>query len=69
MSDVFYCYSPNLYKELKEIGENYITRTVHPETNRVCWIYLFNDNLKEYLNNRPKCKTKYVKNGSNPKVN
>lgn len=66
MSEVFYCYSPTLKCELLEIGEKYIAKTVNPSTNRECWLFLFNDNLTAYLNNRPKTKNKYVKNHDNP---
>ena len=66
MSEVFYCYSPTLHKELLNIGERYITKTIHPETQRECWLFLYNNNLIDYLNKRPKTKHKYVKNRENP---
>ena len=69
MSEVFYCYSPNLKKELLNIGQKYIAKTVNPSTNRDCWLFLYNDQLLEYLNNRPKTKNKYVKNRNNPNWN
>lgn len=69
MSDVFYCYSPTLHKELMNIGERYIAKTVHPETQRECWLFLYTDTLTEYLNKRPKTKHKYVKNRKNPYFN
>lgn len=67
MSKVFYCYSPNLQKELKDIGEECVARVKHPETQRNCWLFLYTDELIEYLNNRPKIKHKYIKNTKNPK--
>ena len=66
MNNVFFCYSPTLYQELKGIGEKYIAKFTHQETQRECWLYLFNDNLKAYLDQRPKAKHKYVKNRENP---
>lgn len=69
MNKVFYCYSPTLHKELLQIGESYIAKTVHPETNRDCWLFLYTSNLIEYLNKRPKQTHKYNKNCKNPKFN
>jgi hypothetical protein len=51
------------------MGERYIAKTTHPETQRECWIFLFTDKLKTYLDNRPKVEHKYVKNMKNPKFN
>lgn len=68
-TNIFYCYSPTLCKELKNIGEKYIAKTTHPETHRECWMFLFTDNLKKYLDQRPKVNHKYVKNTKNPKFN
>lgn len=67
MSQVFYCYSPTLHKELMDIGERYIAKTNHPETGRECWLFLYTDTLINYLDKRPKVKHKYVKNQKNPK--
>ena len=67
MSEVFYCYSPTLKKELLDIGERYIAKTINPKTNRECWLFLYTDGLTDYLNNRPKTKHKYVENHDNPK--
>ena len=69
MSEVSYCYSPTLKCELLEIGERYIAKTINPSTNRECWLFLYNENLTGYLNNRPKTKNKYIKNQSNPNWN
>lgn len=69
MDNVFYCYSPTLCSELKRIGERYIAVSTNQDTNRKCWIFLFNNNLKRYLDNRPKATDKYVKNNPNPKFN
>lgn len=65
--NVFYCYSPSLKKELNDIGERYINKGTNPSTNREFWVFLYTDELVEYLNNRPKIKYKYVKNKKNPK--
>ena len=68
MSEVFYCYSPTLHKELMEnAGQRYIAKGINPSTNREYWMFLYTDALIEYLNNRPKTKNKYVKNRNNPK--
>lgn len=67
MSEVFYCYSPTLHKELLEkAGQRYIAKGVNPSTNREYWLFLYNDELVNYLNNRPKTKNRYVKNRDNP---
>ena len=68
MSEVFYCYSPTLHKEIiDKLGQRYIAKGINPSTNREYWIFLYNDALVEYLNNRPKTKNKYIKNHKNPK--
>ena len=68
MSEVFYCYSPTLKKQLMEEAEQwYIAKGINPSTNREYWMFLYNDKLIEYLNNRPKAKHKYIKNHTNPK--
>jgi len=67
MSEVFYCYSPTLKKQLlEETGQRYIAKTINPSTNRECWLFLYTDELIDYLNKRPKTKNKYVKNQKNP---
>lgn len=54
MSDVFYCYSPTLRKELMENAhQRYIARSVNPSTNREFWMFLYTDELIDYLNKRP----------------
>lgn len=68
MSDVFYCYSPTLKKELMENAkQRYIARSINPSTNREYWMFLYTDELIDYLNKRPKTEHKYVKNKKNPK--
>ena len=68
MSEVFYCYSPTLHKEIMEkLGQRYIAKGVNPSSNREYWMFLYTDELVEYLNNRPKTKNKYVVNRKNPK--
>ncbi len=52
MSDIFYCYSPKLKDELLSIGERYIAKNLHPKTNKFYWLFLKNNNLKEYLTKR-----------------
>lgn len=67
MNDVFYCYSPTLRKELMENAhQRYIARSVNPSTNREFWMFLYTDELIDYLNKRPKTEHKYVKNRKNP---
>ena len=70
MSEVFYCYSPTLKKELMDVAkQRYIAKTINPTTNRDCWIFLYTKELTDYLDNRPKVSSKYVKNKINPKYN
>lgn len=65
--NVFYCYSPNLKKELNDIGERYINKGTNPSTNREFWVFLYTPELVNYLDNRKKVKHKYIRNKSNPK--
>lgn len=65
--NVFYCYSPTLKKELNSIGERYINKGTNPSTNREFWVYLYTPELVQYLDNRDKAKSKYIKNRKNPK--
>lgn len=67
MSEVFYCYSPTLKKELMEkVHLRYIAKGINPSTNREYWMFLYCDELLDYLNQRPKTKNKYVMNRENP---
>ena len=67
MSEVFYCYSPSLKCELLNIGERYIAKTVHPETKRSCWLFLRNNTLLSYLDNRKKNNNRINAYTKNPK--
>lgn len=51
---IFYCYSPVLKKELCNIGEKYIAKSVHDKTKKTYWMFLFNPKLKAYLDERKK---------------
>ena len=53
--------------ELLDIGERYIAKTIHPTSKRACWIFLYTDTLKKYLDNRPKQNRKVKPNVKNPK--
>ena len=68
MNKVFYCYSPTLKCELLNIGEKYIAKTINPSSNRTCWIFLYTNNLVNYLNERPKQNYKVNINIQNPKL-
>jgi len=48
----FYCYSNRLKKELIDIGERYIVRTLNENTNKYCWVFLRTERLLEYLTQR-----------------
>ena len=48
----FYCYSNRLKKELLNIGERYIARTLNENTNKYCWVFLRTEILCEYLTKR-----------------
>lgn len=67
MNNVFYCYSPTLKRELLDIGEKYIAKTVNPSSNRACWIFLYTEKLIEHLNGRHKLNKKVKPNVKNPK--
>ena len=65
MNKVFYCYSPTLKCELLKIGEKYIAKTINQSSKRICWLFLYTDNLIKYLNQRTKVNKKinpYIKN-------
>lgn len=66
MNNYFYCYSPKLKKELKFIGENYISRGVNPSSNRTYWLFNKTDALLSYLESREKTKNKVDVTKKNP---
>jgi hypothetical protein len=50
--DKFYCYSPKLKKELKELGYKWIDTGKHHTTNKIYWVYEIVPELKQYLIDR-----------------
>jgi hypothetical protein len=52
---------------MEKAHQRYIAKSINPSTNREYWIFLYTDELIEYLNNRPKSTTKYRKKLKNPK--
>jgi hypothetical protein len=53
----YFCYSSNLYKEIKLHNIKYISKSINPSTNRTFWIYEQSDQLSNILttwsNNKP----------------
>ena len=47
--DKFYCYSPKLKNELKELGYKWINTGKHHTTNNIYWVYEIIPELKLYL--------------------
>jgi hypothetical protein len=57
MSDFFYCYSPNLYKFLRDRGVKFICTGLNESSMRQFWQYPRNEHLDEllteYAGNKP----------------
>ena len=66
MDNYFYCYSPKLKKELKTIGEHYISKGINPSSNRTYWLFSKTDSLSSYLESRKKTKNKVDVTKKNP---
>lgn len=58
----FFCYSINLYRQLKNNNLYYITQGTNPSSNRDFWVFEKSDKLKQILtkwsNNKNKTLTK-----------
>ena len=56
-TDFFFCYSPNLYKHLRQGGVKYICTGLNENTMRQFWVYSrtdkLNDLLTKYTSNKP----------------
>lgn len=48
----FYCYSPRLKNELKQLGYTWIDTGKHNTTKRIFWVYKITTELKQYLDDR-----------------
>lgn len=51
-TEIFYCYSPVLKKELCDIGLRYIAQSIHNKTGKTYWMFIKTDELKRYLDQR-----------------
>jgi hypothetical protein len=51
---------------MEKVHLRYIAKGINPSTNREYWMFLYCDELLDYLNQRPKTKNKYVMNRENP---
>lgn len=55
-SDLFYCYSINLLRSLRESGHTHILKGTNPSTNKDFWVFIkspsFLETLTQFSNNK-----------------
>ena len=57
VNQYFFCYSINLYREIKDNNIYYITKGINPSSNRSFWVFEKTDKLKQILTSWTKSKT------------
>lgn len=45
----YHCYSPKMYEYLSKNGFEPMDEYRHIETQKKCWIFLLNDEIKSYI--------------------
>lgn len=56
-SDLFYCYSINLLRVLRENGQSHVLKGTNPNTNKDFWVFIKSPSFLEILTKFSNSKT------------